>query len=259
MAVDSDGKVVAGAVASTSERGPDVAALARYNQDGSLDRSFGSAGKVTDPGSGYILGFVLQPDGRIVLSGNWLTRYRRNGSLDFSFGDDGRVTSRFHAPAVAVQADGKIVAAGGGNWPGDFTVVRFEANGDADYSFGSRGYTYTDIGSNSYDVARSVNFQSDGKIVVAGYTRRTLLDRIDLALVRLLSPAPAKCVVPNVRGSRLAAARKALARRSCTVGRAKRKASTRVKKGRVISQSRRPEMRLPNRSKVNLVVSSGRS
>ena len=73
----------------------------------------------------------------------------------------------------------------------------------------------------------SVNIQSDGKIVVAGYTRRT---DYDIALVRLLSPP--KCAVPNVRGRRPGPRRERRLRgEAAPVGRVKRKASTRVKRG----------------------------
>jgi uncharacterized delta-60 repeat protein len=264
VAVDADGKITAGGVAGRTSPSFGDAALARYNPDGSLDTSFGAMGKVTAPDSGFVQGFALQPDGKIVLSGHALIRYMRNGSIDTGFGADGRLAlTNVVARAVAVQADGKIVAAGetfGPNY--DFAVLRFKPNGDPDESFAAgAGMTTTDIGSSSYDFAWSVNFQSDGKIVVAGETGRAFFDRLDFAVVRFLNPAPppaAKCVVPNVRGKTLAAARRMLAKRRCAVGKVKRKASARVKRGRVISQGRRPGARLPNRSKVNLVISRGR-
>jgi uncharacterized delta-60 repeat protein len=266
VGVDSGGKIVAAGVAGRQEAAFGDAALARYNPDGSIDATFGTAGKVTTPGSGFVQGFALQPDGKSVLSGHSLIRYRRDGSIDTAFGIEGRIElSNVVARTVAVQRDGKIVAAGETFGPSyDFAVLRFKPNGDDDETFAAgAGRTTTDIGSGSYDLAWSIGFQSDGKIVVAGETGRAFFDHLDLAVVRYLSPAsrpPAtKCLVPNVRGKKLAAARKALARRNCAVGKIKRKPSMTVKKGRVISQSRRPGARLPNRSKVNLVVSRGRS
>jgi PASTA domain len=71
-------------------------------------------------------------------------------------------------------------------------------------------------------------------------------------------PPPVRCVVPNVRGKRLAAARKAITKAHCRVGRIQKKFSNRVVAGRVISQSPKPKARLASRGRVNLVVSKGR-
>jgi hypothetical protein len=75
------------------------------------------------------------------------------------------------------------------------------------------------------------------------------------------APAPPqarRCVVPSVRGKRLAAARKAITKAQCRVGRVQRKFSNRVRAGRVISQTPRPRARLASRARVHLVVSKGR-
>jgi len=66
------------------------------------------------------------------------------------------------------------------------------------------------------------------------------------------------CVVPKVKGKRLAAARLALRRAACTVGKVKRAYSKKVKKGRVLSQKPRPGAQLPAGTKVNLVISKGK-
>lgn len=69
--------------------------------------------------------------------------------------------------------------------------------------------------------------------------------------------APA-CVVPNVAGRTLAGARRALTRAHCRAGKISAAYSSRVRKGRVISQTPRRGARLPNRGKVKLVISRGR-
>jgi PASTA domain len=71
-------------------------------------------------------------------------------------------------------------------------------------------------------------------------------------------PPPVRCVVPNVRGKRVAAARKAIRKAHCRVGRIQKKFSNRVVAGKVISQSPRPRARLASRGRVHLVVSKGR-
>ena len=99
------------------------------------------------------------------------------GDLDTSFGGDGIVTTPTgigltyqFATSIALQSDGKIVAAGYSEIPGnlyDFAIVRFNENGTLDTSFSGDGMVTTDLGA-SYDAASSIVLQSDGKIVVAG-------------------------------------------------------------------------------------------
>jgi beta-lactam-binding protein with PASTA domain len=67
-----------------------------------------------------------------------------------------------------------------------------------------------------------------------------------------------RCVVPKVTGKTVAQARRLLSTRRCRLGRIGRAYSRRVKKGRVISQGRRPAARLARGTKVNVVVSRGR-
>lgn len=110
--------------------------------------------------------------------------FAQTGSLDLSFDTDGKAitpVSPFNAEdnarSVAIQSDGKIVAAGYSlmgdpelSTDYDFAVVRYNIDGSLDTSFDSDGKVTTDINGNSEDQAYSVAIQSDGKIVVAGYT-----------------------------------------------------------------------------------------
>ena len=145
MGLQADGKIVVAGQASLAVR--PTFALARYNPDGSLDSSFGQDGKVTTdftPGGddgAYTMTF--QADGKIVAAGqaggknfNWkfaVVRYNTDGSLDTSFGGDGKVTTDFTdgyeaAYGVAIEADGKIVAAGpSGCCPPEVAVARYLA------------------------------------------------------------------------------------------------------------------------------------
>jgi thermitase len=71
-------------------------------------------------------------------------------------------------------------------------------------------------------------------------------------------PAQARCVVPSVKGKTVPAARRLLAARRCALGKITRKYSRTVKKGRILSQSRRPGSRLPRGTRVGVGVSRGR-
>ena len=87
---------------------------------------------------------------------------------------------------VTVQSDGKIVVAGR-SWSGssyDIAVVRYTNTGALDASFNSGGKVTTDFGSTT-DQAYSVAVQSDGKILVGGYSDSGGSDRF--ALVRYTS------------------------------------------------------------------------
>jgi uncharacterized delta-60 repeat protein len=96
------------------------------------------------------------------------------GDLDPAFGTGGKVSVDLArneiATAVAVQSDGKIVAAGAFETKKksyDFALVRYNYDGNLDASFGSNGATGLDFFGN-YDFAHGVAIQPDGKIVVAG-------------------------------------------------------------------------------------------
>jgi uncharacterized delta-60 repeat protein len=98
------------------------------------------------------------------------------GQLDTGFGGDGRVTTDFTrgddvAFDVAIQADGKVIAAGTANYRGAnarFALARYDTNGALDATFGGDGKVTTNFTS-AWDGAFSVAIQpADGKIVVAG-------------------------------------------------------------------------------------------
>jgi uncharacterized delta-60 repeat protein len=158
--------------------------------DGDLDPAFGSGGKVTTDFSGRSNGanaIALQPDGKILVTGDVLSaqgppdisvaRYNSDGSLDASFGTGGRVTTDFAGLtdvgfAITVQPDGKILVAGAANMGSatqfDFALVRYNANGSLDSTFGNGGKVTTDF-SGGLDQATSVSLQTNGKIVLAGF------------------------------------------------------------------------------------------
>ena len=119
--------------------------LARYSVDGALDRSFGTDGIVkTGFGGGddFAEGLTVESDGRIVVVGRAtsstildmaVARYHADGTLDAGFGAGGKITADFHGKGefgqdVAVQADGKIVAAGytANGFDTEFALMRID-------------------------------------------------------------------------------------------------------------------------------------
>jgi uncharacterized delta-60 repeat protein len=86
--------------------------------------------------------------------------------------------------AVAVQADGKVLVAGraGAAVGGDFGLLRLNADGTPDSTFGNAGVVTLDMGS-SFDSAYAILVQSDGKIILGGETSRSGTSS-DFALAR---------------------------------------------------------------------------
>ena len=100
------------------------------------------------------------------------------GDLDPTFGVGGLVTTDFGASAssgtiraMVQQPDGRVIAAGPANGStNDLALVRYNPDGTLDPSFGSGGKVLTETGGSFFSQARAVSLQSDGKVVVAGYT-----------------------------------------------------------------------------------------
>ncbi len=178
--------------------------LVRLNPDGTLDDTFGSGGKVTTDffgGEDRIFALALQPDGLIVAAGAAnrfaltadfaIARYKPNGKLDKSFGTDGKLTTNFNldneeALAVALQSDGKIIAAGRThvvNASYDSAISRYNSDGTLDSTFGAGGKVTTDF-SGGFDIATGVAVQPNGKIIVSGWAQNGANGRSDFGLAR---------------------------------------------------------------------------
>lgn len=177
---------------------------------GTLDTTFGTAGKVKTPfriDGGVAFTTVVQTDGKIVTAGNsscfspgscqtdfTIIRYNTNGTLDTSFGIGGKVITDFDSGssdqtlALALQPDGKIVAAGvtfnGGPTNSDFAIARYNVNGSLDTSFNSNGKIVANFGGGSDDTATGVAIDSSGKIIVVGNTRPTVSSAFLIGCIR---------------------------------------------------------------------------
>jgi uncharacterized delta-60 repeat protein len=189
VSVQPDGKiVVGGGCGYTSDKGT-VCAI-RYNPNGSLDSAFGVGGvrriDVT-PVRDWANSITLQTDGKIVLAGEAgfgtrnpkfvVVRLDTTGAPDATFSGDGirtiDVTRRHDAAlAVQIQADGKIVAAGGAGWTraraGRFAAVRLNTDGSLDPAFSGDGIRTMAMPIKNSN-ANGLVIQPDGKLVLAGY------------------------------------------------------------------------------------------
>jgi uncharacterized delta-60 repeat protein len=202
VAIQPDGKIVAAGKAGESSGQKGVSfALVRYRWNGTLDRTFHGDGKVrTDlravtgasrRDEDIAFDLVIRPNGKIVAGGQAddskfgshfaLVSYRPNGTIDRSFGGGDGVTGykfssygNSRASALALQADGKIVAGGlAGGRSGGFGLVRFNLDGTLDDTFGTGGAVVTTDGGE----IRGVTMDADGSIVAAGVAGGGLLAR----------------------------------------------------------------------------------
>jgi uncharacterized delta-60 repeat protein len=182
ISLQTDGRIVVAGIANA------LFGVARYNADGTLDSTFGFGGEASsDFFSGFrnIFAIAFQPDGKIlavgfVASASFLpadfalARYNADGSKDASFGAGGEVRTDFgssdSAYAVAVQADGRIIAAGEAGL--DFGLARYNPDGTPDNSFGTGGKLTTAFFGGAVDGegrVTAVVIQPSGKILAGGH------------------------------------------------------------------------------------------
>ena len=195
IAVQSDGKILIGGYTD------DSFTVARFNTDGTLDTDFGNNGwSIVGFGSpSYIKDITLQDDGKIVAAGFAIgaayqmaaARLNADGTIDNTFGSNGAVAFNVgdgndFAFAVAVDDNGKVLI-GGHKWISniglkyDLAVVRLNEDGSFDTSYGDNGVAIARVVDGS-NYAGDILLQSDGKVVIAGYT---VLETVyDLAMAR---------------------------------------------------------------------------
>jgi uncharacterized delta-60 repeat protein len=189
VAIDSQGRIVAGGLTKPANQASDFA-LARYQPDGTLDPSFGDAGKVVTrvPGRGEVHSIAVDSRDQIVAAGETqqaggsvefaLARYLEGGALDRSFGDGGEVNTEFEGRSVAqevsIDSRGRIVVAGRAATPGHrkFALARYLPDGELDPAFSHDGKAITTFGSGKEaQGANATAIDHRGRIVAAGYLR----------------------------------------------------------------------------------------
>ena len=177
--------------------------LARLTADGLPDPTLGGDGLV-EVGLGpsdQLREIAVGADGKTVLAGRAtpagsekpdfaIARVNADGALDPGFSGDGVQTADFGqgdvATGVAVQPDGKVVAAGtaetgcrGDRCLSRMALVRLDTAGEPDPGFGAGGRA-TLRGPDGIDsYAAALELQPDGKLVVAGGGNDFLLARLN--------------------------------------------------------------------------------
>ncbi|OLY91576.1 delta-60 repeat domain-containing protein/Por secretion system C-terminal sorting domain-containing protein [Cnuella takakiae] len=185
IAVDKDGNIITG---HYTEEG---IVISRYLTDGKPDQSFGSSGSQLIPGatstilSREDLVLYLLEDGKILVAGLQsgestdaliLMRLQANGALDASFGNGGtgkyvHPKYLFNPQSIVIEQSGKIIVGGYttniNDEIGRLSLIRFNANGTLDLSFGEKGEAYVQ-GATNDNRCYQVVLQPDGKILMVG-------------------------------------------------------------------------------------------
>lgn len=181
-ALQSDGKILA--VGQAYESGLHYA-WARYHPDGKIDSSFSENGITILPtaGTGVPSCIAILPDGKILTGGTevggnpyarfLLCRLLPNGNLDPAFGINGVFSQWFGhyyetISGLAVLPDGKILLAGwvGENTDGEFALLRLEANGTPDMTFGNGGLKTFSLGHEN--ILTQIDALQNGEFIASG-------------------------------------------------------------------------------------------
>ena len=169
--LQADGKIVAAGLSKTGAYYD--FALARFHTNGVLDSSFSDDGLLSVSINGntdnWLYGLALTNDNKIIVCGDAVARFNFNGTFDSSFNDDGIINYNIggRGNSIKILNNNNIIV--GGGW-GNFTLSKYNEDGSVDSSFGTNGLVDTDFGINTYDQINSIELQSDGKIVAAGYS-----------------------------------------------------------------------------------------
>lgn len=174
IAVQPNGRILAAGTSCSTRRSSPTCrgSVARYLPDGTLDRSFGTGGRLTLEELTSIGAIAVDREDRILLAGSALARLRPDGELDPSFGNGGVVEGAAFllsdAGEIVVQRDGRVLALGWscGGIDGrqlTYAVVRYTREGAIDSTFGW-------LGAVDVDYEEALALQRDGRMVVAGTT-----------------------------------------------------------------------------------------
>jgi uncharacterized delta-60 repeat protein len=168
IAIQADGKIIIGGI-FTNYQGISTNRIIRLNSDGSRDTSF-------NLGTGFnttVNRITLQPDGKIVVGGGFVTyqgeaanriiRLNSDGSRDTGF----NLGNGFNSSTInniSIQSDGKIIVGGSFvTYQGEAAnrIIRLNSDGSRDTGF--------NLGNGFNNLVYTMLLQNDGKIIVGGF------------------------------------------------------------------------------------------
>lgn len=197
VALQSDGRILAGGNVSRFNQTGDLTPLKRLNADGTLDVTFNAPGGVPGVGLAAATGqpevnaLLVAPDDRIYVGGTFSTyngtarggfaRLNADGTLDTTFAFNTVSGVSRYVTAIALQPDGKVIIGGtftGVNGSARTNLARLNADGSVDLTFNPSGYTIN-------GTIRAIQVAPDGKVYVGGTTYNPATQRNDPILHRL--------------------------------------------------------------------------
>ena len=225
----SEGDIVAVAKVNLVNNVGTGIGLVRYTSAGELDTTFGTNGITVTTFAGIAFdpfGFAVQKNGDILVGGVattnsgrnefGLARYTANGVVDMTFGTAGLVRTKVGAgsdapSALLLQPNGQIVIGGfevaGANTPGMMSLVRYNANGNLDNTFGTGGISLARVKflgpetlallSNGDYLAVGENSNFNTGLVAEFSSKGVLLSKVTSAKV-VAALSSSQSAVPNV-------------------------------------------------------------
>ncbi|CAN5765940.1 hypothetical protein BH10BAC2_BH10BAC2_30980 [soil metagenome] len=182
IAIRPDGKIiVSGKALNDPGEEPDRIYAICYNNDGSLDETFGTKGVFSlynEYGLFEANGLAVDADGNSYIGFNVsvgqldynIIKLDKYGNKDENYGTQGVATYTFPnlkggvLSDMILQADGKILTAGTAE---EVMISRFTTNGQLDESFGTGGYSILNLQNNNSE-GNSLVINNEDKIIVAG-------------------------------------------------------------------------------------------
>ena len=209
IAVDREGRIV---IAGMSQQGTRYDfAFARLTSNGQLDTEFDLDGKKLlnlGTASHYLNEVAIDDSGRIVLAGyvyetgiagyradGFVARLEESGELDTDFAGTGKFQIDINQThdilwGIAIDSENRILATGNTGaaespYASDFLTIRLTDSGMLDTGFASSGISQIDLDGHR-DYAYDVTTDSQGRIIVGGYSQQEIPNGIDFSAVRLL-------------------------------------------------------------------------
>jgi uncharacterized delta-60 repeat protein len=212
-----DGSILVGGDANFMPPGGLTLLLAKYDQHGLIDPTFGAGGQLSALSTGGCSQLLARPDGSLLVGGNAnfmassqadmqpsVQRYTALGALDVSFGSGGTASAPMTSGGVvgmALQSTGAIVLAVaiGGTANDDFLLLRYTPGGQLDPTFGEGGIARTDFFS-ANDDATGLSVLPGDELLVAGAVHEWTdgSDEIDFGIARYTADGhPATTFAPG--------------------------------------------------------------
>jgi uncharacterized delta-60 repeat protein len=186
LGLQANGKIIVGGLFTNVVSGGVSGhryAITRLNADGTDDGSFAGRGLRWQSGSGFCRQIAIQPDGKILVAGNFdsfdgmsvsnLVRLNEDTTLDTTF----RTAFNGSASMMAVQPDGKLLIGGWVDYPDGITrgVARLHNDGTLDESFRTEAYPVISMALDSAGrIYIGGNYAFSGWDLIDGFKRRNI-------------------------------------------------------------------------------------